>query len=474
MKARITAALCLAAALLCGCGTAIDKNIQLADTRTVSETTSGEDIIATEDEDITSDEDITTPDEVIDDSPIIVPEEDKLPPDTILPTAEEQSAAQLLKYPPSNKPLDLSEGGTQNMVNRSLLYRGDDTRLAAKLKRAQDHPEEVTKICFLGDSITAGTGASDDSLKYVEQFRKWWDGTFDTPAEIINSGISATDSYCGVHRAYQDATGYAADIYVIEFINDEDEELFSETMDSLIRMCLSQPNDPAVILIEPARSSRAIPQPQHYKAATFYGVTEISYNNAILPEVEAGSCKWEDFMDDEVHPNDAGHALIARCLSSHFEFVMENIYRIGTLVKPFDVNSPSLAGDRFKGAVLGTRSTPSLVKVTDKGTFTGMTATKTFTNGWSTTEGGRIEFDISCKNLGILYREDIDGSYGKALVYVDYEPPVELNADCTGPVSFAEGEPVYSSDTEEMHHVLVEVIDNEEMNDFDILAWLIS
>lgn len=467
MKAKITAAAaCLAMAMLCGCGTIIERSTEFAHFSRAEDTSSAaEEIVTTPEEDSIAEE--------TDSEAESIPEEDSSLPDHP-ETVEEQTEILLEEYPANDGPLDVYEGATENMLGRSLLCHGDDRRLAAKLKQAEDDPEITTKICFLGDSITDGTGASEDSLKYVERCRSWWEDTFISPVEIINSGIGATDSYCGVHRAYQDATGYMADIYVIEFINDDEDELYCKTMDSLIRMCLSQPNNPAVILLEPTRNNRPIPQPQHYKAATFYNVTEISFNNAIMPEIDSGNCEWEDIIDDNVHPNDEGHAIMAQLITDYWQSVLDDIDDIDTEIPPFDPSMPSLMGDLFNNATMGTRSTPGLVEVTDEGDFKGRTGTKTFKEGWSTEEGGKIEFDISFKNLGMLYREDINGGYGTAIVQVDNEPEIKVDARCDGPVSFANGEPIYWSDTEEMHHVTVEVEENEEENDFDILAWLIS
>lgn len=42
------------------------------------------------------------------------------------------------------------------------------------------------------------------------------------------------------------------DIIVIEFINDADDEFYESCMDSLVRMCLEQDNNPAVMILEPS------------------------------------------------------------------------------------------------------------------------------------------------------------------------------------------------------------------------------
>lgn len=63
------------------------------------------------------------------------------------------------------------------MIARSVINEGDTSRLAAKLDYALQNPKETTKICFIGDSITAGSGANSSTNQYVNQFKSWWEET---------------------------------------------------------------------------------------------------------------------------------------------------------------------------------------------------------------------------------------------------------------------------------------------------------
>lgn len=138
------------------------------------------------------------------------------------------------------------------MIARSVINEGDTSRLAAKLDYALQNPKETTKICFIGDSITAGSGANSSTNQYVNQFKSWWEENISFYVDVTNAGIGATDSYIGVHRAQRDALEAKPDIIVIEFINDADDEFYESCMDSLVRMCLEQDNNPAVMILEPS------------------------------------------------------------------------------------------------------------------------------------------------------------------------------------------------------------------------------
>lgn len=469
VKKKMTAAVLLAMTLLCGCGSVIETSTEFVHyTRADTSSSSQAEAEPTPEEDeMTTD----TQEESIAEE---IPDESSEA-EFIAETAEEQSEMKLEEFPVSDEPINVWEGATEEMIGRSLLYRGDTSRLAAKIDRALSDPDAVTKICFLGDSITDGTGASYPQYKYVELCRSWWEENIGENVEIINSGIGATDSYCGVHRASQDATGYMADIYVIEFINDYDDELYSQTMDSLIRMCLSQPNYPAVMLIEASHLNRAVPQGEHYKAASAYGTAMISYHDAIMPEINAGNFAWADISGDSVHPNDAGHSIMAACVTNYWGSVLDNIEDEKREVVPFDPETPSPTGDKFKNARMGTRSTPSYVTVIDEGDFTKNTNIKTFTEGWRTEEGGRIEFEMSFKNLGILFCDDIDAGHGTAIITIDGEDSILLDANSSvRRIRFANNIELYTSQAEQTHRVTVEILEDSDNDDFDILAWLIS
>jgi hypothetical protein len=45
----------------------------------------------------------------------------------------------------------------------------------------------------------------------------------------------------------------------------------------------------------------------------------VSYRDGLWPEIVAGRARWQDYMADTAHPNDAGHAFAARCVEALLE-----------------------------------------------------------------------------------------------------------------------------------------------------------
>ena len=390
--------------------------------------------------------------------------------------AEETASEKLLaEYPVNDGAYDFKQGATENMLARSLLNRGNTSRLAAKIQRAVDDPKAVTNICYLGDSITAGSGASGSAKQYTNLITAWWEENRSLYVLGTNAGIGATDSYLAVHRAYRDVPP-ESDIVFIEFINDQDSEFYQATMDSLVRYCLALDNQPAVILIEPSTEGGGSPQSAHLKVAETYDLPMISYHDAIIPEIDAGNFAWKDTSNDNVHPNDAGHAVMAQCVLNLFDQVKDGLENESKEVTPFDpaaVESPT--GDRFAGATLGSADTTELVEVVDAGTFTESAQFGNFSGGWGSTTGGSAVFKIKCKDLGILYHKNISGTFGKVAVKVDDNAAVIVDGDFPGGWgNYPKAEEIFSSDKTAEHTVKVEFINGDTAPDFEILGWMIS
>lgn len=394
-------------------------------------------------------------------------------------TAEESSD---LKAPVSDGPIDVSQGVTENMLTRSVLNEGDTSRLAEKIKNALDiaaddslsaseKTEKATKIAFLGDSITAGSVTTSSQNAYTKQVTKWWEDNISFFVKGINAGIGATDSYLAVHRVDAEVLAEQPDIIFIEFINDQDNEFYKSTMDSLVRKCLAQPNNPAVILVEMTMEDGTCPQNVHSEIGKAYDLPIISYHDAVLPEVEAGNIKWADISPDNIHPNDQGHVMLGQLLTNFISTLKDNIDSVETTSTPFDPATESPTGDKYADAALADKNSDK-VTVKDEGDFTEQTSPWNFQDGWAAPNGGTVTFEIEFKNLGMLYYKTVDGLSGTATVTVDGVEISEINADFTGGWGdYASNTEIVSFDEKGKHEVTVTVPEGQK---FEILRWMIS
>ncbi|MBQ9375473.1 MAG: SGNH/GDSL hydrolase family protein [Ruminococcus sp.] len=366
--------------------------------------------------------------------------------------------------------IDIKEGATKDMIERSVLFEGDTSRLAEKINHALENKKDITKICFLGDSITQGSVTTSSNSQYVNRFRIWWEENVSYYVDVTNAGIGATDSYLGVHRVQTDVLDLQPDIIFIEFINDTDDDFFKASMDSLVRKCMSLENNPAVVLIEMTMDNGTSPQNVHSEIAKAYNVPVISYHDAIMPEIEAGTIDWKDISPDNIHPNDFGHGMLADMLTSFVGNIKDNIDSYDKQSKAFDADSPT--GDKYAEARLADRNSDE-VTVTDEGTFTDTASFQSFTQGWGTTTGGSATFEMEFQNLGILYLKTTDGESGTAKITVDGEEVMPVTADFPGGWGdYAKSDEIYRSDKKAKHKVTI-TIDGDKKN-FQILSWMLS
>ena len=371
----------------------------------------------------------------------------------------------------SSEPIDISKGATEAMLERSILSEGDSSRIAEKLANVERKPKEITKICFMGDSITQGSAASSSVTQYTAQFQKWWEENMSYYVEFVNAGIGATDSYLGVHRVQEHVLDNQPDIIFIEFINDVDNDFYKASMDSLVRKCLAQQNNPAVILVEMTMDNGTCPQNVHSEIAGAYGVPVISYHDAVMPEIEAGTLKWADISPDNIHPNDAGHTMLAQMLINYIEVTKGKLDTLETTSKTFDAHSPT--GDKYANARIADRNSEE-IKVIDEGSFTEIASFQRFNNGWSTEKGGSITFEMEFKNLGLAYMKTTDGLSGTVSVSVDGDDLMPISGDFPdGWGDYAKTDEIYTSEETAKHTVTVTVLDGDAQN-FQILTWLLS
>lgn len=367
--------------------------------------------------------------------------------------------------------MDIMKGASEKMLERSILLKGDTSRLAEKLNNALVNNKQMTNICFLGDSITQGSAAEQSNNQYVNRFKTWWEENISYYVDVTNAGIGATDSYIGVHRVQKDVLDLKPDIIFIEFINDTDDFFYKTCMDSLVRKCLEQENKPAVIMIEMTMDNGTSPQNVHSDIAKAYNVPMISYHDAIMPEIEAGTIKWSDISPDNIHPNDTGHGILAQLLTNFVGKIKDNIDSYDKESKVFDAESPT--GDKYADARLVDRNSNEIT-VKDEGSFTESVSFQKFNAGWGTVSGGTATFEMEFKNLGLLYLKTIDGKSAQVSITVDGKEVKPISGDFSGGWGdYAKADELYVSDEKAKHTVTITVDEGEQKN-FKILSWMLS
>jgi hypothetical protein len=132
---------------------------------------------------------------------------------------------------------------------------------------------------------------------------------------MINAGLGGTGSMYGALRAQKDLLSDLPDFVVVEFaVNDNWTD--ADAFEGLVRQILAQPNFPAVLLLFMMWEKGGNDQEMQANVGAHYRLPMVSFRDALWPEMAAGHLKWSDYIVDDVHPTDAGHAAAARFVTA--------------------------------------------------------------------------------------------------------------------------------------------------------------
>jgi hypothetical protein len=203
---------------------------------------------------------------------------------------------------------------TNEIVARSQLSTGDLARLSNVLAKAR-RGEPIT-LGVIGGSITVGAFATTAQNSYSGRLLAWWRERFPRcDVRMVNAGLGGTGSMYGALRAGKDLLSSLPDLVVVEFaVNDNWTD--GEAFEGLVRQILAQPNSPAVLLLFMMWEKGGNDQAMQAKVGAHYRLPMVSFRDALWPEMEAGRLKWPEYIVDNVHPTDAGHAAAARFITT--------------------------------------------------------------------------------------------------------------------------------------------------------------
>lgn len=306
---------------------------------------------------------------------------------------------------------------------KGLINRGNWHRIKECMNRAENG-EKIT-VGFLGGSITQGCLSSIPETCYSYLVYEWWKKKF-PQAEIayINAGIGGTTSQFGVARVEDHLLKYNPDFILIEFaVNDDNTEFFMETYESLVRKTLSHVNNPAVMLMNNVRyDDGENAEDMHLQVAKTYELPMVSMKNTIWPEVREGRIENREITPDDLHPNDAGHALVAQVITTFLDKVYEELE---TEEAPSDFYGKMLpmpiTASAYEDSVRyqNYNSSPEISGF-EADTEPQNDIREIFRNGWTAwKEGDKISFEINCSGIAVQYRKSVKQPTPIAKVVVD-------------------------------------------------------
>lgn len=306
---------------------------------------------------------------------------------------------------------------------KGMINRGNWHKLKKCMKKAASG--QTITVGFLGGSITQGSLSSTPETCYAYLVYEWWKKKFPkSEITFINAGIGGTTSQFGVSRVEDHLLKYAPDFVLIEFaVNDDNTEFFEETYEGLIRRTLSDKCAPAVMLMNNVKYDDGVnAEEMHLKVAEAYELPMVSMKNTIWPEIESGRISNREITPDDLHPNDAGHKLVAQVITDFLDRVYEDS---GTEEAPSNFGENTLPDPVTENAY---ENSVRYQNYNSAPTVQGFKADEDpqndireiFRKGWTAwKEGNKISFTINCTGVAVQYRKSVKQPTPIAKVVVD-------------------------------------------------------
>lgn len=321
------------------------------------------------------------------------------------------------------------------MVNldyeQGIANRGNWNRLKQVMKKAQ-RGEKIT-VGFLGGSITQGCLSSTPQTCYAYLVYDWWKQKFpDTDVTYVNAGIGGTTSQFGVARADEDLLAHQIDFTTVEFsVNDDDNAHFLETYEGLIRHLYQSERKPALLIVNSVRyDDGGNAQAQHNKIGEMYQIPCVSMQSTIYPKVASGELANRDVTEDDLHPNDLGHQMMANVITYFLEQVYASLdYKeeaFEVLPEPLTVNAYEHS-DRYQNHNCSPKGKGFAIDITPQNDIR-----EIFRKGWTAREqGAKLTFEVSGSCIGVQYRKSVTQPtpIARAVVDGDVEHAVILDGN---------------------------------------------
>lgn len=315
--------------------------------------------------------------------------------------------------------------------NKGILNDGSFRRLKRVMKKAQAG-EDIT-VGFIGGSITQGCLSSTPETCYAYLVYQWWKKKF-PQAEIvcINAGIGGTTSEFGAARADSDLLKYKVDFAVVEFsVNDEATLHFKETFESLIRKIYLNDSKPAILIVNSVRYDNGDnAQDIHNEIGRWYQIPCISMKSTIYDSLMNGKFAASDITQDNLHPNDLGHELMAAVICNFLEKVYADNSEATLSEKDCQMSLTESAYEksvRYQNDVCCPELSGFIADSMPQNDIR-----EIFRKGWtSDKEGAYIRFEITGSCFAAQYRKSVNlpTPIAKAVIDGDEEHSVILDGN---------------------------------------------
>lgn len=384
----------------------------------------------------------------------------------------------------------------QSMIQRSLMSMGDTARTRRAIDRARNG--DAVTVAYIGGSITQGAGATPINTEcYAYQSYQSFAKHFGRGNNVrfIKAGVGGTPSELGMIRFERDVLRdgrETPDLVIVEFaVNDEGDETKGNCYESLVRKILMLPNRPAVILLFSVFADDWNLQDRLKVVGERYRLPMISVLDAVTPQFRLKPEKGRvlsknQFFYDMFHPTNAGHTIMADCLTFFFEQAAKE-ENVGEAFLQNGLPEPVIGADFERVRLLDRKEAPAGAEISC-GSFCltdndlqavemdeELALTPEFPNNWmydGAKKEGNAPFvlELCCKALVLVFKDSGEVNAGRAEVFVDGEKRFTADPHINGWIHC--NPVILIQEEEEKRHVIqIRMAAGEEEKEFTILGF---
>lgn len=365
---------------------------------------------------------------------------------------------------------------------KGLVEAGDASYIKALFAKAKKG--EPFTVGFLGGSITQDSVTTRHELCYAYRVYDWFKKQFpNCEIKYVNAGIGATDSEFAAARVEEHLLAYKPDFILMEHaVNDESDEHYKETYEGVVRQILSaNPSVALLLMCNVFYNNGSSAEIHHRRVARHYNLPVVSMRTTIYEALLAGKFDNRLITQDDLHPNDDGHGLVAKVITEYLQTLVCESEEAEVTARA--IPNPLTANRYQKSVKYDNRNGEEVIKAME-----GFAADKTpqngprdcFKNGYSATEkGAYAEYEVEGACIAVQFRRTIKlpAPVAKAVVDGDEQNAVILDAnfDETWGDKLVLTD-IYMSEKANKHSVRIELIEThpQDIGDFYLAGVIVS
>ncbi|WP_024834584.1 SGNH/GDSL hydrolase family protein [Ruminiclostridium josui] len=359
-----------------------------------------------------------------------------------------------------------SQENHSKIIKRSLMSTGNNYRMKKTMKKA-GNGQKIT-IAYLGGSITEGYNGGPEKC-YSKLTSDYFANNFGTGNNVnyINAGRAGTTSTIELIRIEEGLLIHKPDIVFVEFaVNDAKNKTSMTAFESLLLRILGSEYETAIVLLFTIAESGFSCQNEMAQIGSHYELPMISVKNAIVPEFDEGTMKWQDYSDDYIHPHEKGHEFITELIKNYLNEVSNEVQD-----DVYNVSQTPIVGNEFKNLkMLDNTNTP----VENSGGFFPDITINQFPNGWTHKGGnnrGEFCFYLYCKNLFIVYKISKNTQIGSIDIYIDDIYVLTLNGFNSSGWNNPASKLLINHEIPATHKIKIKMSKDSQDKEFSILAF---